>query len=272
MNLAVQLGYLLARGYSECKDAWRYSGAFSMLKNLAYYAINSQKIEMDSDFIQLEPDLRQVISVWSFGEHPSISRFAEMRHEKVGYNEHIHIPRLFPKITRQSILKEYEEKTFNKLQTIQTVVPIIFHTVSDKLTVLKELFVPSKEKVSVRVLSLDSLNIKERIKGGLRSEPAPSKLNDETAIVINIHGGAFVALTSLTHKAYLVKWVKSLKVVHFAIDYRLAPDNPYPDAVDDVWQAYLWIINYAETTLGIKTPKVIVTGDSAGGNLALCKR
>ena len=242
-----------------------------MLKNLAYYALNSQKIEMDSNFIQLEPNLEQVVSVWNFGEHPSISRFAEMRHEKVGYNQHIHIPKLFPKITRQSILKEYEEKTFNKLQTIQTVVPTIFHNVSDRITVLKELFVPSKEKVSVRVLAWDSLNLKERIKEGLTSKPASKKLNDETAIVIDIHGGAFVALSSLTHKAYLTKWVKSLKLVHFAIDYRLAPENPYPDAVDDVWQAYLWIINYAETILGIKTPKVIVAGDSAGGNLALCK-
>ena len=36
-----------------------------------------------------------------------------------------------------------------------------------------------------------------------------------------------------------------------SIDYRLAPQHPYPAAIDDCWQAYNWIINYAEQTLGI---------------------
>jgi len=76
-------------------------------------------------------------------------------------------------------------------------------------------------------------------------------------------------MSSATHRVYLNRWVKNLKLVHFAIDYRLSPKNKYPDAVDDVWQAYLWILNYAETILGIKNKKIIVTGDSAGGNLAL---
>ena len=36
-----------------------------------------------------------------------------------------------------------------------------------------------------------------------------------------------------------------------SIDYRLAPQYPYPAAIDDCWQAYNWIISYAERTLGI---------------------
>jgi len=54
-----------------------------------------------------------------------------------------------------------------------------------------------------------------------------------------------------------------------SIDYRLAPENPYPAALDDCWQAYNWVINYAEEVLGIKPTKIILTGDSAGANLAI---
>jgi len=89
------------------------------------------------------------------------------------------------------------------------------------------------------------------------------------AIIIHIHGGGFVSMSSATHRAYLNKWVQNLNLIHFSIDYRLAPSNKYPDALDDVWQAYLWITTYAEKVLGIKNQKVILVGDSAGGNLAL---
>ena len=73
---------------------------------------------------------------------------------------------------------------------------------------------------------------------------------DETAVVIHIHGGGFMSMTSLTHKTYLEQWTKNLKMVHFCIDYRLSPENKYPDALDDVWQSYLWISNYAQYILG----------------------
>ena len=55
----------------------------------------------------------------------------------------------------------------------------------------------------------------------------------------------------------------------FSVDYRLAPDHPFPAAVEDCWQAYYWIVCHAESQLGIKTSKYILTGDSAGGNLVI---
>jgi len=55
----------------------------------------------------------------------------------------------------------------------------------------------------------------------------------------------------------------------FSIDYRLAPGSRFPDQLDDCWQAYTWIINHAQSLLGIPFKKVILTGDSAGGNLTL---
>lgn len=55
----------------------------------------------------------------------------------------------------------------------------------------------------------------------------------------------------------------------FSIDYRLAPEHPFPQALDDCWQTYLWIIHFAKFYFQTELSNIILTGDSAGGNLAL---
>jgi hormone-sensitive lipase len=89
------------------------------------------------------------------------------------------------------------------------------------------------------------------------------------ALVIHVHGGGFIAMSSNSHENYLRKWCNQLEVPVISIDYGLAPENPYPKALDDVWQAYNWILNYSSQEFGISLDKIILVGDSAGGNLVL---
>lgn len=89
------------------------------------------------------------------------------------------------------------------------------------------------------------------------------------AIMIHIHGGGFVAMSSASHQSYTRKWANQIGIPIFSIDYRLAPEHAYPAALNDVWQAYYWIVNNCETHFGIKPEKIFVAGDSAGGNLTL---
>lgn len=89
-------------------------------------------------------------------------------------------------------------------------------------------------------------------------------------LLIHIHGGGFVASTSRGHQHYVRKWTKMIPdCVIMSIDYRLAPENPYPAGLDDICQGYYWIINQASAQLGIYPKNIILTGDSAGGNLAM---
>src|SRR5690606_5103011 len=87
--------------------------------------------------------------------------------------------------------------------------------------------------------------------------------------IIHIHGGGFVSMSSSSHENYLRKWTNKLEVPIISIDYGLAPENPYPKPLDDVWQAYNWIIDHAGDELSVDMQKIILVGDSAGGNLAL---
>ena len=96
----------------------------------------------------------------------------------------------------------------------------------------------------------------------------PTRNKTRDAIVIHIHGGGFVAMSSSSHENYLRKWCNQLEVPFISIDYRLSPDAEYPKALDDVYQAYNWIVNCAEEHFNIELNKIILIGDSAGGNLA----
>lgn len=87
------------------------------------------------------------------------------------------------------------------------------------------------------------------------------------ALIIHVHGGGFVSMSSGSHQTYTRLWANELSVPIFSIDYRLAPQDQFPAALNDVWQVYYWLVLNAESTLGINPAKIILVGDSAGGNL-----
>ena len=94
------------------------------------------------------------------------------------------------------------------------------------------------------------------------------KWNPITKIVIHIHGGGFITMSSGSHQVYTRTWANKLGIPIFSIDYRLSPEYRYPAAIDDVWQAYVWIVKYSYIHLGITPENIVIVGDSAGGNLA----
>jgi len=249
----------------------------NLVKDLMYYAVKQGEADTQRLLHLMNSKLDTAFIVWNLPEKPFVSQFLALRHVTLGSDNQIFVPRIFPKITKELILQEYEDGTFNKIHPINKALLPGPGYANNRGQVVKDIFTPSEDKVPVRILSADPLNLREDgllsfggLKHRVKKTLHGSSVNDETAIVIHIHGGGFVSLSSLQHKVYLARWTKNSKMIHFSIDYRLAPKNQYPDPLDDVWQAYLWILNYAETVLGIKTPKIILAGDSAGGNLATC--
>ncbi|EFN60460.1 Hormone-sensitive lipase [Camponotus floridanus] len=68
---------------------------------------------------------------------------------------------------------------------------------------------------------------------------------------------------------YLQKWATMLDVPILSIDYNLAPQAPYPRALEEIVYAYAWALKHASTLLGSTAKKVVFAGDSAGGTLNL---
>lgn len=87
-------------------------------------------------------------------------------------------------------------------------------------------------------------------------------------LIIHIHGGGFVSMSSNSHQNYTRIWANDTKIPIVSIDYRLSPQYQFPAALNDCWQVYHWLVENAESHLGITPKKIVVVGDSAGGNLA----
>lgn len=83
-------------------------------------------------------------------------------------------------------------------------------------------------------------------------------------VILYVHGGAFVAQSPDLHVTMVAPWCRALSSRALMVDYRLAPEHPYPAAINDVYAAYRWLI-----LEGWSPNRIVLAGDSAGGNLAL---
>jgi acetyl esterase/lipase len=83
-------------------------------------------------------------------------------------------------------------------------------------------------------------------------------------VVLYIHGGAFVAYTPDSYAAMLTPWCRDLKARALMVDYGLAPEHPYPAALEQCLSAYRWLLEQR-----FKAKDIVIAGDSAGGNLVM---
>lgn len=82
-------------------------------------------------------------------------------------------------------------------------------------------------------------------------------------VVLYLHGGAY-AFYSQGHESLIAQAAVACRAKVFALDYRLAPEHPYPAQLEDALAAYQWLLDS-----GTPAENIIVMGDSAGGNLTL---
>lgn len=100
--------------------------------------------------------------------------------------------------------------------------------------------------------------------GGVKAERLRTAHADESKAILYIHGGGFVAGVPGNHRPLTWRLADKVGVPVYAIDYRLAPEHPFPAGLDDCVAAYRGLLGK-----GIAAKSIVIGGDSAGGNLTL---
>lgn len=103
--------------------------------------------------------------------------------------------------------------------------------------------------------------------GQLRLRVYRPEADEALPAVVLLHGGGWVVGAIASHDPLARALAARTPAVVVSVDYRLAPEHPFPAAVDDAWAATEWVAEHA-AELGADPERLVVAGDSAGGNLA----
>lgn len=120
------------------------------------------------------------------------------------------------------------------------------------------------EKESAQFEMPDGISVKKFNIDHIQTEwmIPPGAAADE--MIYYLHGGGYMMGSITTHRALAAKLSLEAGSKVLLIDYALAPENPYPAALNDALKVYTWLIEN-----GYKSVNIVIAGDSAGGGLAL---
>ncbi len=110
----------------------------------------------------------------------------------------------------------------------------------------------------------DGFTFTEDHLGGIPDLVITGEGQSDKAALLYLHGGGYVVGSAHGYRGLAARLGRAAGVVAHAIDYRLAPENPMPAAVDDAVAAYKALV-----ASGIAPSRIVIAGDSAGGGLTL---
>lgn len=107
--------------------------------------------------------------------------------------------------------------------------------------------------------------VRELTLAGRPAERITVGATERRTAILYLHGGGYTLGSPATHRSVAAHIARETGAVVYVLDYRLAPEHPYPAALDDAVAAYLQLL----TELGFTADRVAIAGDSAGGGLSL---
>lgn len=109
-----------------------------------------------------------------------------------------------------------------------------------------------------------SVTIKSQIIESMKTEWLIPDGADGDKVIMYVHGGGYVSGSCNDHRGFVSKFAKNTGVTCLTYEYRLAPEHPFPAAVDDSLLIYKWLL-----TSGFAPENILLAGESAGGGLSL---
>jgi acetyl esterase/lipase len=106
--------------------------------------------------------------------------------------------------------------------------------------------------------------VREQIINNMKSEwLIPQGANSEK-LILYVHGGGYVSGSCSDHRGFVSKFAKITGITNLIYEYRLAPEYPFPAALNDSVEIYQWLL-----LTGFEPKNIVIAGESAGGGLTL---
>ncbi|MEJ0018913.1 MAG: alpha/beta hydrolase [Acetobacteraceae bacterium] len=145
-----------------------------------------------------------------------------------------------------------------------------------EIIVLREVIAkrPRADDIAQRRRDIDARGTQNVLPGDVTVEPVTANGvaaewtstpdADPDTVVLYLHGGGYVIGSLDSHRHLVAEIGRAARARMLAVDYRLAPEHPFPAAVDDALAAYRFLL-----ARGVRPERIAVAGDSAGGGLAV---
>jgi len=99
---------------------------------------------------------------------------------------------------------------------------------------------------------------------GVKAEWTRVPQSEEGAVILYLHGGGYIMGSPAGYRDFVAGICRAGRTRALSVDYRLAPEHPFPAAIDDAVKAYRWVL-----AKQVAPSRIVIAGDSAGGGLTL---
>lgn len=110
----------------------------------------------------------------------------------------------------------------------------------------------------------ETVTVEETNAGGVKAEWVRAANANKNKVILYVHGGGYIIGSPASHRHLIAALSEASGASVLSLDYRLAPENPFPAAVEDAVKAYHWLL-----AQGILVNRIAIAGDSAGGGLTI---
>ena len=261
----------------------------NVFKSAGYYLkfkFNSDENLMEFESKQsmlLNPNKIIFLDFMKLGDIKMFKTIREKSYPKITVREKIYMKKEYPEISldyiKQLLIKIYGkeiiEKNFGNTKQKERIIldkTLIknFPKWSQKVPKeYKPYYVSSRLLNSFNFKNFGMKNYQSSFFGLFQTKIEKKEAEKVRGIIIFLHGGGFMKMKNFFHENYLRDIVNQVNIPLIGFDYAAAPEHPYPEGLNDCFQGYMWILENCEKELGFKPEKIILAGDSSGGNFIL---
>ena len=274
-----QIVTALLNSYNE--NSYGVTNAALYASKFFVYGKSLLVMKIDSKKVQIAQDKNLTKELMSIVRWPVFKKIMRRDYQSIKYRKKFYIKKEYPDITLEYIQKLLKLMGNKDIDVSNIRQEITYKTVEDIINNREipqnELFSKKPPKnlkkyyVSATLLhssNIDFLYEKPSILNPF-SYLQDQKTTKPETLMIFIHGGGFIGMSTHSHESFLRDWVNKFNIPIIGLNYALSPEHKYPCGFNDVYQGYRWIINHCGDVLGFNPKKIILSGDSSGGTFVL---